>query len=209
MADELVKTEEKKMETPGQGGGGGTAGADAKASAEADALKVQLATALAELKKFGDADEKRKRKELEDQGKLQELVTQSEAKVTALEARLAAADRRAELQLAVTAHQTEINKAWLMKQAERIDAETGREKPLAEVIKAAEDEGKSLIPAIGKTNAFGATGGSPGGGTKDSELVAIKDLHKRAAAGNSDARKSYTDARIKWIEKYGSPPPVM
>jgi hypothetical protein len=202
--------EEKKVETPGQGGGGGTAGADAKASAEADALaKAELETLRKDNKVLRDADEKRKRKELEDQGKLQELVTQSEAKVTALEARLAAADRRAELQLAVTAHQTEINKAWLMKQAERIDAETGREKPLAEVIKAAEDEGKSLIPAVGKTHAFGATGGSAGGGTKESELVAIKDLHKRAAAGNSDARKSYTDARIKWIEKYGSPPPVM
>jgi len=206
MADELVKTEEKKVETPGQGGGGGTAGADAKASAEADALKAELAEAKAALKKFNDADEKRKRKELEDQGRLQELVTKSEARTAELEAKLAAADRRAELHLAIDAYKTEINKAGLKKMADRIDAETGHAKPFEELLKLAEAEVMELAPVGQKTTAFGSTGGGSAASTKDNDLVAIHALRDKAGKGDQKATNEYPTARAEFYKKYGHYP---
>lgn len=204
MGDE--KEIEGKKESSGQGGGGGTAGEGEKKPSEADALlKAELEESRRELKKLREADEKRTKKELEDQGKFKELLAGEQARNADLLAKIATAERRNELLQTVTAHTTELNKAGLMKMAERIDAETGREKPLAEVLKLAEEEIKSLVPAASKTNAFGSTGGGGGGG-KDGELSALKSLHDQAAKGDRVAAGRYTTARAEWIKKHGEPP---
>ena len=66
MADE---TKEEGKESQGQGGGGGSAGGGEKKPSEADALiKAELEESRRELKKLREAEEKRTKKELEDQG---------------------------------------------------------------------------------------------------------------------------------------------
>lgn len=206
MGDEVVKTEEKKVETPGQGGGGGTAGGGVQTPSEADALKAELATIRAENKKLLDADEKRKRKELEDQGKDKELLELEKKRADGAEAKLAAAERRTDLHLAADAHKTEINKAGLKKMADRIDAETGRLKPLAEVLKLAEAEVMELAPVGQKTTAFGSTGGGSAAGAKDNDLVAIHALRDKAGKGDQKAANEYPTARAEFYKKYGHYP---
>ena len=120
-----------------------------KKPSEADALiKAELEESRRELKKLREAEEKRTKKELEDQGKFKELLASEQARNADLLAKIAAAERRNELLQTVTAHTTELNKAGLMKMAERIDAETGREKPLAEVLKLAEEEMVTIPPSL-------------------------------------------------------------
>lgn len=183
--------------------------ADAELSKKLADLQRQNTELQAAIEESKKAEEKRKQKKLEEEGKYKELVDEKEKALTTMEGKYAALERQSKLLEAVTASDTPISKAALLRMAKLIEFETSSTLDIPDVVtKAIEDLGK-IAPSngAGETKAFGATGAAMGvKGTQAEAMQNLAELGIRAKFGGPNDRARYTTARQEYTAQHGAIP---
>lgn len=175
---------------------------------ELSKLNAELREATSKLRKFEDADEKRKRQKQIDEGKQQDVITELQGKIEDLETKLRNSNRRSDLQDQILKLDTDIPKASLLRLAERIDIEEDFELDYSDVIDRAVSEAKEIRGGNGGTS-WGTDNAGGGGGKPQSELDGRKkrfvELNKQGGRLSQHEHAELRQLRAKLKEEGVNP----
>lgn len=179
-------------------------GEGSKPAPEIDALKAHNQELEKKLDGLMKAEEARRAKKLEEDGKYKELIAQLKTEKEQLETKVSLAVRKDSLRELVAASDCKLDKSAVIKIALWLDKDGNHKADLGEVIEKAIKEAEALGAGTEKeTQAFGATGSAMGRNhpekEKIDELIALGKKYQ--TSGKREDRNLYMDFKAKLIEQ--------